>query len=92
VPIIVGPHTENFRDIVDMFTRAGAVDVISPEKFADEVLHLLDTEQKRALLGRHALDVVRANSGATARTAAVLAGFLHHAPRNARNMKARRAQ
>src|SRR5581483_6137865 len=66
VPIIVGPHTENFRDIVDMFTRAGAVDVISPEKFADEVLHLLDTEQKRALLGRHALDVVRANSGATA--------------------------
>lgn len=92
VPIVVGPYTENFRDIVDMFVRAGAVDVISPEKFADEVLHLLDTEQKRALLGRHALDVVRANSGATARTADVLAGFLHHAPRSARSTKARRAQ
>jgi 3-deoxy-D-manno-octulosonic-acid transferase len=90
VPIVVGPHNENFRDIVDMFTRAGAVDVIGREKFADEIVHLLDTEQKRALLGRHALDVVRANSGATARTAEVLAGFLHHAPRAAR--KARRAQ
>lgn len=88
VPILVGPHTENFRDIVDMFTRSGAVDVITAEKFADELLHLLDTEQKRVLLGRHALDVVRANSGATARTAEVLAGFLHHAPPSARNMKA----
>lgn len=42
------------------------------------------------LLGRHALDVVRANSGATARTAEVLSGFLHHAPRAVRKM--RRAQ
>jgi len=92
VPIVVGPHTENFRDIVDMFTRAGAVDIIGPDKFADEVLHLLDTEQKRALLGRHALDVVRANAGATARTAEALAGFLQLEPDSARNMKARRAQ
>ena len=89
IPIIVGPHTENFRDIVDLFTRAGAVDVIPREKFADELLHLLDTEQKRALLGRHALEVVRANSGATARTAEVIAGFLHHAQPAAD--KARRA-
>lgn len=90
VPILVGPHNENFRDIVEMFTRAGAVDIIEPEKFADELLHLLDAEQKRVLLGKHALEVVRANSGATARTAEVLGGFLHHAPRAARKM--RRAQ
>jgi len=83
IPIIVGPHTENFRDIVDLFTRAGAVDVIPREKFADELLHLLDTEQKRVSLGRHAIEVVRANSGATARTAEVIAGFLHHGPRAA---------
>ncbi len=87
VPIMVGPHNENFRDIVDMFTRAGAVDVTSRDKFADELLHLLDTEQKRVLLGRHALEVVRANSGATARTAEVLAGFLQHAPRASRKMR-----
>ena len=90
VPIVVGPHNENFRDIVEQFTRAGAVDIIERAKFADELLRLIDTEQKRALLGRHALEVVRANSGATARTAEVLAGFLHHAPRAPRKM--RRAQ
>jgi 3-deoxy-D-manno-octulosonic-acid transferase len=87
VPIIVGPHTENFRDIVLLFTRAGAVDIIEREKFAQEILHLLDNEQKRALLGRHALDVVRANSGATVRTAEALAGFLKQAPRSARKVK-----
>ena len=90
VPIVVGPHNENFRDIVEMFTRSGAVDVTTREKFADEIVHLLDTEQKRTLLGRHAIEVVRANAGATARTAEVLAGFLHHAPRASR--KVRRAQ
>jgi 3-deoxy-D-manno-octulosonic-acid transferase len=81
VPIIVGPHNENFRDIVEQFTRAGAVDIIGPEKFAEEVLRLLENEQKRSLLGKHALEVVRANAGATARTAEVLGGFLKHAPR-----------
>jgi 3-deoxy-D-manno-octulosonic-acid transferase len=92
VPIIVGPHNENFRDIVEMFTRAGAVDIIEPTKFADELLHLLETEQKRVLLGKHALDVVRANSGATARTLEALSKYLQHSPRVERRMKMRRAQ
>jgi 3-deoxy-D-manno-octulosonic-acid transferase len=92
VPILVGPHNENFRDIVDMFTRAGAVDIIESAKFADELLHLLETEQKRVLLGKHALDVVRANSGATAQTLEALAKYLHHTPRKDGGMKMRRAQ
>jgi 3-deoxy-D-manno-octulosonic-acid transferase len=87
-PVMVGPHNENFREIVDIFTRAGAVDVVEPEEFADELLHLLDQEQKRAQLGRHAAEVVRATCGATRRTAEVLNGFLNHAPRAGR--KARR--
>lgn len=88
IPIMVGPHTENFRDIVALFTQAGAVDVADREHFADELLHLLEHDQRRALLGRHAADVVRANCGATARTVKTLSGFLHHAPRAGR--KARR--
>jgi 3-deoxy-D-manno-octulosonic-acid transferase len=88
IPIMVGPHTENFRDIVALFTRAGAVDVANKAQFADEMLHLLDNEQRRTLLGRHAAEVVRANCGATMRTVEVLSGFLQHAPRAAR--KARR--
>ncbi len=88
IPIMVGPYTENFRDIVSLFTRAGAVDVADREHFADELLRLLEQDEKRALLGRHAADVVRANCGATDRTVDALSTFLHHAPGAGR--KARR--
>lgn len=86
-PVIVGPHTENFRDIVDLFTRAGAVDVVQPDEFAGELLRLLDQEEKRAQLGQHAAEVVRKTCGATNRTAEVLQGFLHHAPRAGRKTR-----
>jgi 3-deoxy-D-manno-octulosonic-acid transferase len=89
IPIMVGPHTENFRDIISIFTRAGAVDVADREHFADELLRLLEHEERRALLGRHAADVVRANCGATERTVETLTAFLHNAPHAGR--KARRS-
>jgi 3-deoxy-D-manno-octulosonic-acid transferase len=89
IPIIVGPHTENFRDIVSLFTKAGAVDVADREHFAAELLHVLEHEQRRTLLGRHAAEVVRKNCGATDRTVETLSGFLNHAPRAGR--KARRS-
>jgi 3-deoxy-D-manno-octulosonic-acid transferase len=89
IPIMVGPYTENFRDIVSLFTTAGAVDVADSEHFADELLHLLEHEQRRALLGRHAAEVVRSNCGATERTVETLSRFLRHAPRAGR--KARRS-
>jgi 3-deoxy-D-manno-octulosonic-acid transferase len=89
IPIIVGPYTENFRDIVSLFTRAGAVDVADREHFADELLRLLEHDQRRTHLGRHAADVVRANCGATTRTVETLSGFLHQTPRAGR--KARRS-
>jgi 3-deoxy-D-manno-octulosonic-acid transferase len=88
-PVLVGPYTENFRDIVELFIRAGAVDVVQSDEFADELLRLLDQPEKREQLGRHAAEVVRKTCGATNRTAEVLQGFLQHAPRAGR--KARHA-
>ena len=76
-PVIVGPYTENFREIVDLFVRAGAVNVVTPEKFADQLLRLLDQPAKRMELGRHAADVVRTTCGATNRTLDVLQQYLH---------------
>ena len=38
VAILVGPHTENFRDIVDIFQRADALRVVTPESLASTVL------------------------------------------------------
>lgn len=66
--IVVGPHTENFRDIVALFVRAGAVDVVKPEEFSQELLHLLYQTEKRQQLAEHAAQVVRGNAGATRRT------------------------
>ena len=86
-PVMVGPYMDNFREIVELFTRAGAVDVVRADQFADELLHLLDQEQKRIELGRHAAEVVRATCGATTRTLEVLNGFLHHAPRAGRKAR-----
>ena len=67
-PIVVGPHTENFRDIVNIFTRAGALSVVQPEYLDAELLRLLDDAGSRRDLGRRAAEVFRAQSGATART------------------------
>ena len=76
VPIVVGPHTENFRDIIGIFTRAGAVSVVQPEFLDAELLRLLDDVAFRRQLGRLASEVFRAQSGATARTLEALAPLL----------------
>ncbi len=68
VPIVVGPHTANFRDIVNIFTHAGALSVVQPEYLDAELLRLLEDPEVRRDLGRRAAEVFRAQSGATART------------------------
>ena len=76
VATLVGPHTENFRDIIGIFEQAGAVRVVSPEGFAGELLRLLDDAGAREELGRRAAEVVRQQRGANERTLAALAKLL----------------
>ncbi|HXZ78901.1 MAG TPA: 3-deoxy-D-manno-octulosonic acid transferase [Terriglobales bacterium] len=83
VAILVGPYTENFREVVSVFIRAGAVDVVQPDSVGKEMLHLLFQEEKRALLAKHAREVVTANTGATERTLAVLEKLLAPEPQPA---------
>jgi 3-deoxy-D-manno-octulosonic-acid transferase len=80
VATLVGPHTENFRDIIDIFARAGAVRVVSSEAFATEVMRLLDAAGARQELGRRAAEIVRQQRGATERTVAALATLLADRP------------
>jgi 3-deoxy-D-manno-octulosonic-acid transferase len=68
VATLVGPHTENFRDIISIFEHAGAVRVVRSEEFAGELLRRLDDPAARAELGRRAAAVVREHRGATERT------------------------
>ncbi len=72
LPIIVGPHTENFRDIITLFARAKAVQIANREDFPATLLALLDNFQERRLLGERAVQVIREQQGATERTVAEL--------------------
>ena len=75
-PILVGPYTENFRDIVEVFRKADALRVIAPESLTATVLQLLENHDERAALGRRAFEVMRSQRGATERTVSALLELL----------------
>lgn len=62
VPIVIGPHYENFRDIITIFRRADAVSVVEAEKLGAEFLRMVGEDTG---FGRRAAEVVRSQSGAT---------------------------
>jgi 3-deoxy-D-manno-octulosonic-acid transferase len=79
--ILVGPHTENFRDIIDIFRRADALRVVTPQSLTPTVLQFLENHDERTALGQRALEVMRSQQGATERTVNALLGLLQeHAP------------
>jgi 3-deoxy-D-manno-octulosonic-acid transferase len=65
VAILVGPHTQNFRDIVELFRSHDAVRVVSPADFSRVLIDLLANEAERRALGRRALDTLQSQRGAT---------------------------
>ena len=76
VPIIVGTHTENFRDIVGLFQSRNAVKVVGPAELPLAFMELISDEAERVALGRRAAETLRAQQGATQRTVAALEGIL----------------
>jgi 3-deoxy-D-manno-octulosonic-acid transferase len=80
IPIIVGPSTENFRDIMGVFQKANALRVVTPQSLTATVLALLQDEAERARLGHCALEVMRQQQGATERTIAALLQLLPAGP------------
>jgi 3-deoxy-D-manno-octulosonic-acid transferase len=77
-PIIVGPHTENFRQIVSDFYRADAIVQISSsvadagDNFAREVIRLLSDRKTAQSIGERAHDILIKNQGATECTIAAI--------------------
>jgi 3-deoxy-D-manno-octulosonic-acid transferase len=80
-PILVGPHTENFRDIIEVFRRANALRVVTPLSLTATVLELLENDDDRRALGRRAFEVMRSQQGATERTVHALLGLLPESAR-----------
>jgi 3-deoxy-D-manno-octulosonic-acid transferase len=90
VPILVGPHTENFRDIIAIFRACQAVRVAyaftegsHKADLTPSVLELLGNEQEREALGRRAYETLCAQTGATARSAGELERLLAASPDSA---------
>ncbi len=67
VPVVIGPHYENFRDIIAIFARARAVTIVEPERLGGEFLRILG-DGTGAELGERASGVIAAQAGATDRT------------------------
>ena len=76
VPIVVGNHTENFRDIVSLFQRRDAVRVVGPAELPLVLMDLISNPAERAELGRRAAETIRAQMGATQRTMQALETLL----------------
>jgi 3-deoxy-D-manno-octulosonic-acid transferase len=80
VPIVVGNHTENFRDIVSLFQSRNAVRVVGPAELPLVLMELISSPVERAELGRRAAETLRAQMGATQRTVQALEKLLVSAP------------
>src|SRR5438552_454689 len=76
VAIIVGNHTENFRDMVELFRSRDAVRVAGPAEFPLLLMDLLSNDAERQALGQRAAETLRSQMGATQRTLAALEGLL----------------
>jgi 3-deoxy-D-manno-octulosonic-acid transferase len=76
VPIMVGNHTENFRDIMSLFQSHDAVRVVGPAEFPLVLMDLLSNEAGRSELGRCGAETLRSQIGATERTMKALEQLL----------------
>jgi 3-deoxy-D-manno-octulosonic-acid transferase len=67
-PVLVGPYTENFRDIVAIFAAAQAVQIVDRAQLTSSLHMLLENPAEREALGRRAQQVFASQAGATQRT------------------------
>jgi 3-deoxy-D-manno-octulosonic-acid transferase len=81
-PVIVGPYTENFRQIVSDFERADAVVQINAtgedavNSLSRALIGLLSDRERARAIGERARDILIANRGATECTLAAIEEIL----------------
>lgn len=76
-PIIVGPHTFNFNEEVQLLKEADAIKIVQDESsLLNELLYLLEHPYEAQELGKRAQSVVMKQRGATERNLKVLRNIL----------------
>jgi len=76
VAIVVGNHTENFRDIVGLFQSRDALRVVGPAELPLVLMELISNPGGRTDLGRRAAEALHSQTGASQRTADALGELL----------------
>ena len=76
VPIVMGPHTANFRSITDDLLAHDAVRIATREQLADTLIELLRETPFADAMGQRARQVFEAQAGATSRTVQAIAALL----------------
>jgi len=76
VAIVVGNHTENFRDIVSLFQSRDAVRIVGLAELPLTLMQLLANDAERRALGRRAHETMQSQAGATSRTLEALQTLL----------------
>lgn len=76
VAIVVGKHTENFRDVIGLFASRNALREVEPAELTDVFLELAANESGRKALGQRAAKTLQSQTGATQRTIDALSELL----------------
>jgi 3-deoxy-D-manno-octulosonic-acid transferase len=69
VAIMVGNHTENFRDIVGLFQSRDAVRIVGPAELPLVLMELLANDEERQAMGQRAAETMHSQRGVSTRTA-----------------------
>jgi 3-deoxy-D-manno-octulosonic-acid transferase len=77
--ILVGPHTENFRDIIELFRTNNAVVVTDSSRLTQDFVALISNEANRIAFGKRARETVQKQLGATEKTLVALSQLLKQA-------------
>ena len=76
VPILMGPHHENFREIVEKLKALQAIRIVEPAELSVVLLTMLREESTSLTMGDRAREVFHAEAGATSRTVDALLALL----------------
>lgn len=76
VPVVMGPHYENFRGIVSELQKHNAVMLASPDQLSDALRDLWSNPGRAVAMGARGQAVCQQEAGATARAVQALSALL----------------
>ena len=77
-PALFGPHMENFREIARLLAAGGGGIQIDQQSLGAVVADLLNDPQRRSVMGRAGMELLKLHAGATERTLAVIRQVVGH--------------